>query len=43
MGAPAYKISDYQKAYVGFRKLPEILKQISNLEKELKELKSNQK
>lgn len=43
MGAPAYKISDYQKAYVGFRKLPEILKQISNLEKEIKELKSNQK
>ncbi len=43
MGAPAYKISDYQKSYVGFRKLPEILKQISILEKEIKELKSNQK
>ena len=43
MGAPAYKISDYQKSYVGFRKLPEIIKQIRDLENEIKELKKNQK
>ncbi|HAN17844.1 MAG: UDP-3-O-(3-hydroxymyristoyl)glucosamine N-acyltransferase [Bacteroidetes bacterium GWC2_33_15] len=43
MGAPAYKISDYQKAYIGFKRLPDMIKQIYALEKEIKELKSNQK
>jgi len=43
MGAPAYKISDYQKSFVGFKKLPDIIKQIRDLENEIKELKKNQK
>ena len=43
MGAPAYKITDYQKSYIGFRKLPELIRQLANLEREVKELKNNQK
>jgi len=43
MGAPAYKITDYQKSYIGFRKLPELIRQFANLEREVKELKNNQK
>lgn len=32
-GSPAFSIMDYKKSYVGFRKLPEILKRLEGLEK----------
>lgn len=32
-GSPAFSIMDYRKSYLGFRKLPEIMKQIDRLEK----------
>lgn len=31
-GSPAFSIMDYKKSYVGFRKLPEILRRIDDLE-----------
>jgi len=34
-GSPAFSIRDYKMSYVGFRKLPSILRQISDLEKKL--------
>jgi len=34
-GSPAFGIMDYKKSYLGFRKLPEIMKQISEIEKKL--------
>lgn len=34
-GSPAFKLSDYQKSLVVFRKLPELLKKVEQLEKEL--------
>lgn len=36
-GSPAFGIGDYKKSYVGFRKLPEILSKIEELEKLLKQ------
>ncbi len=36
-GSPAFNIRDYKMSYVGFRKLPEILKSIHQLEKKLTE------
>ncbi len=38
-GSPAFSIGEYKKAYIGFRKLPEIMKQISALQEELAALK----
>ena len=38
-GSPAFSIGDYKKAYVGFRRLPEIMKQIDALQNELSALK----
>lgn len=38
-GSPAFSIGDYKKAYVGFRRLPEIMKQINALQNELSALK----
>lgn len=38
MGSPAFDISDYRKSYVGFRRLPDIMKRLDLLEKKLKEL-----
>ncbi|MDZ4824671.1 MAG: UDP-3-O-(3-hydroxymyristoyl)glucosamine N-acyltransferase [Flavobacteriales bacterium] len=35
-GSPAFGIMDYKKSYVGFRKLPELMQRISELEKQLK-------
>lgn len=32
-GSPAFSIMDYKKSYVGFRKLPEILKRLEEIEK----------
>lgn len=36
-GSPAFGIGEYKKSYVGFRKLPEILARIEELEKLVKE------
>ncbi|MCC8173729.1 MAG: UDP-3-O-(3-hydroxymyristoyl)glucosamine N-acyltransferase, partial [Odoribacter sp.] len=41
MGAPAFDISTYRKAYIVFRKLPEIYSQIHDLKKEIQILKSD--
>tara|TARA_Y100000768_G_scaffold310291_1_gene244652 strand:- start:565 stop:1620 length:1056 start_codon:yes stop_codon:yes gene_type:complete len=38
-GIPAFPIHEYQRSYVFFRKLPELNNQISDLKKELKELR----
>lgn len=38
MGSPAISSGDYKKSYIGFIKLPEILKRLSNIEKEIKTL-----
>ncbi|MCB0761117.1 MAG: UDP-3-O-(3-hydroxymyristoyl)glucosamine N-acyltransferase [Flavobacteriales bacterium] len=35
-GSPAFGIGDYKKSYVGFRNLPKIMGQISDLEKRIK-------
>lgn len=42
MGAPAFEVSQYRRAYVLFRKLPELYGQLRELEKEIQTLKSNQ-
>lgn len=42
MGAPAFEVSLYRKAYVLFRKLPELYGQIRSMEKEIQTLKSKQ-
>jgi UDP-3-O-[3-hydroxymyristoyl] glucosamine N-acyltransferase len=34
-GSPAFAIMDYKKSYLGFRKLPEIMKQINAIEKKI--------
>lgn len=39
-GSPAIPYSDFLKSYIGFKKLPEIMKKMAELEKELKELKA---
>lgn len=39
-GSPAFSIGDYKRAYVGFRKLPELLNKIDILENQLKEFKA---
>lgn len=41
MGSPAFDISDYRRSYVGFRKLPDIMKRLDILEKKLKALENN--
>ncbi|HIP35351.1 MAG TPA: UDP-3-O-(3-hydroxymyristoyl)glucosamine N-acyltransferase [Crocinitomix sp.] len=40
LGSPAYDANDYKKAYMGFRRLPQILDRLRTLEEELKELKN---
>jgi len=40
-GAPAFGFGSYQKSYVLFRKLPELYKKISALEKEIEHLKKD--
>jgi UDP-3-O-[3-hydroxymyristoyl] glucosamine N-acyltransferase len=35
-GSPAFDIGDYKRAYVGFRKLPDILQRLDKLEKDSK-------
>ena len=39
-GSPAFYIGDYKRSYVGFRSLPKLMDRISELEKQLKELKN---
>jgi len=39
MGAPAYDARSYQRAAIAFKSLPDVLKKISSLEKELARLK----
>jgi UDP-3-O-[3-hydroxymyristoyl] glucosamine N-acyltransferase len=34
-GSPAFAIMDYKKSYVGFRKLPEIMQQVQELQKKV--------
>jgi UDP-3-O-[3-hydroxymyristoyl] glucosamine N-acyltransferase len=41
MGSPGISIDDFKKSYFGFRKLPQILKRLSELENELDSLKNN--
>ncbi|QTD37668.1 UDP-3-O-(3-hydroxymyristoyl)glucosamine N-acyltransferase [Polaribacter batillariae] len=38
-GTPAFKVSDYNKSYVYFKKLPTIVDRINNIEKEFKSQK----
>lgn len=38
MGSPGISIEDFKKSYFGFRKLPQILKRLQDLENKLKEL-----
>lgn len=40
-GSPAYSISDYKKSYVGFRKLPSIMKELHALKSEIEALKQD--
>lgn len=42
LGSPAYDADDYKKAYMGFRRLPQILNRLREVEAELEQLKSNQ-
>ncbi|MBK7130588.1 MAG: UDP-3-O-(3-hydroxymyristoyl)glucosamine N-acyltransferase [Crocinitomicaceae bacterium] len=41
LGSPAYDAEDYKKAYMGFRRLPQILDRLRELENEVKKLKEN--
>ena len=40
LGSPAYDADEYKKAYMGFRRLPQILDRLRELEQEIKELKN---
>ena len=40
LGSPAFSISDYNRSYVYFRKLPSLVARIEELEQQLSELKS---
>jgi UDP-3-O-[3-hydroxymyristoyl] glucosamine N-acyltransferase len=41
MGTPAIPINDFKRSYIGFRKLPEMMRELSALKKEINELKAN--
>ena len=41
LGSPAYDAEDYKRAYMGFRRLPQILERLREVEQELKNLKEN--
>jgi UDP-3-O-[3-hydroxymyristoyl] glucosamine N-acyltransferase len=43
LGSPAYDAEDYKKAYMGFRRLPQILDRLREVENELELLKNNLK
>lgn len=38
-GSPAFKITDYQKSYVNFKRLPDLNKKVDEMQKEIEELK----
>lgn len=40
-GSPAFSFMDYQKSYIGFRKLPELMKELASLKKEIEALKNS--
>ena len=40
MGSPAFEFGIYQRSYVGFRKLPDLINRLNDLEKELNKLKN---
>lgn len=40
-GSPAFDYGEFLKSYIGFKKLPELLKQIQKLEKEVDRLKAD--
>ncbi len=40
-GSPAFSIGDYKRSYIGYRKLPELMKEIDALKKELAALKKS--
>lgn len=42
MGSPAYDAGPYQRAAVAFKSLPDILKKVASLEREVKKLKEQQ-
>lgn len=42
-GSPAISYNQFLKSYVGFKKLPNLMKQVQDLEKELEKLKGNLK
>ena len=37
-GSPAFSIGDYKKSYIGFRKLPDMMSKIEELERKLDEI-----
>ncbi|MGB1004369.1 MAG: UDP-3-O-(3-hydroxymyristoyl)glucosamine N-acyltransferase [Salibacteraceae bacterium] len=39
-GAPAFKVLDYKKSFILFKKLPDLAREVSSLKKEIKDLKS---
>ncbi|MBL7899358.1 MAG: UDP-3-O-(3-hydroxymyristoyl)glucosamine N-acyltransferase, partial [Crocinitomicaceae bacterium] len=41
LGSPAYDAEEYKKSYMGFRRLPQILDRLRELELEVKKLKEN--
>ena len=40
-GSPAFGIGEFKRSYIGFRRLPALLKEVSDLRKELEAQKSN--
>ena len=38
-GSPAFKITDYQKSYVMFKRLPDLNKRVDDMQREIQELK----
>ena len=40
LGSPAYEADEYKKAYMGFRRLPQILSRLREMEEEIEKLKS---
>jgi UDP-3-O-[3-hydroxymyristoyl] glucosamine N-acyltransferase len=39
-GSPAYDVREYTKSYVGFRKLPDLMKRLNEVERQLKNLET---
>jgi UDP-3-O-[3-hydroxymyristoyl] glucosamine N-acyltransferase len=42
MGSPAFDISQYRRSYIGFKRLPDLMKRLDVLEKKLKELENKE-